>query len=1370
MSQIQGAGGQPQKQPKYAPLYTGRIFNGIYTNRSPLRGVSPAMMEQYYRVSYGDVMIAGSNVEVTNRLTLARRPGNPNYDANSWTNVLSFDEFRVNKSASDNFGTNLEEIFTMVTEPGSLYSLTSGLTKSLVFQNSNVTGQTYMQEVGNSLYFANGVDNKKWLQSLIVRNTDNNSAYPQGTDGLAGTYPFGTYFIDTNGNIEELIGIAAGTITNFSITSKVLTLTVTMSNPNADTTDYAKGVSFMLWGLGTETWANGLIVTTTNTYTHGAGSWTLTAAIDHADVSSTSEVGWIQQIGTTPVVAITGGSVPTFNTPVANTSNNSGATAPTGNITLDGNLLWFNRGAQVQNWGIQAPDTAITTTETGSSTVGWKAGVYYSAPGVVIDANSNVWQVTTVGTTGASNPFTTSPTVGDTVTDGSVTWTCVTTHTSGANIWQAHTAYQEGKYEGSAPWTAITTPPDGSFLPDWKSGQFIIATVSGTPCLFTLQKNIPANNVNVPISAVYGGGAYMQTASPWNTVAEGWTCAFFNHANSPSAPSGVVDLDWGGSVGAPVTYGTSTPVTPTAHATGLTSIVWNIYNQGAFAHSYDIYPMNLQTMNNAGQVANGTYTTPWSGQPGTYYEFLQWGRIRIPVSGMNVTFQLAVNTCAWFGIEASAGAQFVSFSSAGATGGLTNLGKIGSRSQTPWNGYPIIAGYNGGNNGDTMTIVINFPNAGVYGIEFVYGKEGGPHNFFMALANGSHIVPESAASQPWFESCGSSPSFPGWNLTSAAQDTYPSALDNNPPNPAWAVEDVFNSLTPPINGNQLAWYNLGPVTDFAWHSHTPVTLPSTIIIDKNSNEQTSYETGVTGATQPTWQTTLYSLTADQPNLQWLCLGSIPPVTNGTGQITATSSQGWLYWIALVNTLDQTVSNLSPVSLGTGPVIAGQIAIPAASGINLTTLDPQTNYVAIFRSTDGGSLPLLVPGLGNSYWTVPLTQYLQNGYVDTTPDVDLDELIQGAAAGENTPPPSGTVNLSYHLNRLWYSVGNVVWYTSGPNAPCGNGNGTAPLNYATCPSLVRRLVPTAIGMLVFTASDIYIIAGNGTASNPILPAVPYLTGVGLSNYNGLDINGGLIGFFTTDKQFVLFNPSAGLDYAGFPIGDQLRLNNGSAGQSWDITKCYVAWYTNGEDQAWFLCDGVNGWYKFIQTPAPESGTTWSPFATIDGGAGAIQAIKAVETSPGVHNLLIGPGATASGPIMARDLNAATDGGTTESNGSTYPAYAVFGSYVLALPGQVAKIAFITTTSVKVGSPLVIGLLLDEALPYYKGSFDIIKKWESDPPNLKPSKSFWRQRFYLSEDPDETAYCCDMQIMVQWPPEAAQNELQTFTVWGAYEVEQ
>jgi hypothetical protein len=97
-------------------------------------------------------------------------------------------------------------------------------------------------------------------------------------------------------------------------------------------------------------------------------------------------------------------------------------------------------------------------------------------------------------------------------------------------------------------------------------------------------------------------------------------------------------------------------------------------------------------------------------------------------------------------------------------------------------------------------------------------------------------------------------------------------------------------------------------------------------------------------------------------------------------------------------------------------------------------------------------------------------------------------------------------------------------------------------------------------------------------------------------------------------------------------------------------------------------------------------------------------------------------------------------------------------------------FITTDSVRTGSPLTIGVILDEALPYYTGSFDILKTWVNDPPNLPPSKSIQSQRFYLAENKLDAAYCRHMQILVQWPAEAAANELQTLTVFGAYEVEQ
>ena len=114
MSQIAVAGGQPQKQGKYAALYTGRVFNGLVTNRSPLRGTLPSVYENIYRMAYNDILISGSNVEVSNRLTLVRRPGNSIFASGPFSGIQLFDDFIVNKSTSDVFGTVLEEIFTMI--------------------------------------------------------------------------------------------------------------------------------------------------------------------------------------------------------------------------------------------------------------------------------------------------------------------------------------------------------------------------------------------------------------------------------------------------------------------------------------------------------------------------------------------------------------------------------------------------------------------------------------------------------------------------------------------------------------------------------------------------------------------------------------------------------------------------------------------------------------------------------------------------------------------------------------------------------------------------------------------------------------------------------------------------------------------------------------------------------------------------------------------------------------------------------------------------------------------------------------------------------------------------------------------------------
>lgn len=1394
MSQIQAGGGQPQKQPKYAPIYTGRFFNGVNTNRSPLRAATAShIYEKFYSDTSGDALIAGSNLEVTNRLTLARRPGNPIYDtahttalSNGYNRPDSFTDFRVNKSASDVFGTVLEAIYTMIDETttptyqGYLYSLTSALVRGgdpgyftgLNFQKAVGSGQAFTQAVGNELYFSDGVDNKKWLTSLFMRTAAGDSTQLQGTDGLAGTYPFGTYLIDpATGNPQEFIGVSIGNVTSVSVTSNELTLTVSLTAPAAEpsfgpplgTTTILAGTSFQLWGMVSNEFLDGATITIDTDYTYGT-STTLTAPFNYPNLVATPEAGpgYIIQAGTTPVIAMTGTSVPVWGTVVPVAAN-----LFAGSLTLDGNTLWANRGtpstggASVENWGIKAPTTAPTFSVAGQEE-SWAANTYYSPASIFLDPNGNLWQITTAGKTGLTEPTWTNPptpqqkivisSVAINVITGKVTFvtdvqspalsagdTVVVKNLAAATFldgqtltvdaanlsttgFQASYAYT-GVYpatldygyavktggtlppstidDGTAVWTSIQLAPSLTWTAHthYNEGDFLVVSVGGVNQFFQL-------------------GLQTQPFVDSTITTTSW--------NKNPAFAGQFDIEHGS---VPPPQFTLPPVQ---------GLHW-VGNIGSL-------PVNTQmfAINGAGEVGAATDSGHFEN-----WESAITCLVFIPVAG-NYTFSLTHDDGAFFAFDQTAGAVRISGSGTNILGNVTAI-----------NGYTNPVGNNvSGPNTDSGTWF--FPTAGAYGLEIDGCNWEGPSCMIFSCPGPAAMYTTVTGGQDLAVgrniSGTSAPIFPTFTATGASYNSVTGRI-------VWgaSVVEVANA------GQQYLWNNIGPVSDFIWQASTEYTLPGTTIIDTNANQEAAYETGISGKTAPTWSTVVDTgITADvNPPLTYLNEGPVPPLTETGNTITETSAQGALYWIALVNTLDQTVSNLSPVSAATGPFVKGQVTFAPGAGLNINAIDPQADYVAIFRSADGFSTPLLIPGFVNSPYTVPLTQYLTYGYVDTVPDVELNNLVEGPLGLENTPPVAGTVNLTYHLNRIWYSVGNTVKWTSGPDAPIGNGDGTAPGNQAALPSTVKRLVPTAIGMLVFTQSDVYIIAGNGTAGSPILPAIPYLIGVGLGSYNGLDINGGLIGFFTTDKQFVIFDPSAGLSYVGFNIGDQFRLNNGHTGQSWVANQAYVAWYVNGEDAGWYVADGAIGWYRMIYTPAPEQGSqTWSPFATIQGTCGAIAS---VETSPGFHQLIIGQ-TVVDGNLLARNLDATTDNGLTISGGTPYPAYAVIGSIVLANPGQIAKIAFITSVCVRTGSPLIMGVILNEALPYYQGDFDILKHSVSDPPGLPESRSFYRQRFYLDQNEETTAYCTDLQVLVQFPAEAAQNELQTLTIFGAYEVEQ
>ncbi|MFB3923830.1 MAG: hypothetical protein ACE145_19065, partial [Terriglobia bacterium] len=157
-------------------------------------------------------------------------------------------------------------------------------------------------------------------------------------------------------------------------------------------------------------------------------------------------------------------------------------------------------------------------------------------------------------------------------------------------------------------------------------------------------------------------------------------------------------------------------------------------------------------------------------------------------------------------------------------------------------------------------------------------------------------------------------------------------------------------------------------------------------------------------------------------------------------------------------------------------------------------------------------------------------------------------------------------------------------------------------------------------------------------------------------------------------------------------------------------------------------------------------SWSTVANIV-GAGTCGAIKSVETSSGVHSLLIGR-KTAAQYIMKRNLSANTDDGTA------FSAWLTFGSFMLAPPGHMVDVESVLIERAAVGSQPVISILPNEI----SGTFTILPNPVDEPPMLGASTSIVAKRYYLQAvQTPMPSWMRHMQLKLEWPAENAANEL-------------
>jgi hypothetical protein len=228
--------------------------------------------------------------------------------------------------------------------------------------------------------------------------------------------------------------------------------------------------------------------------------------------------------------------------------------------------------------------------------------------------------------------------------------------------------------------------------------------------------------------------------------------------------------------------------------------------------------------------------------------------------------------------------------------------------------------------------------------------------------------------------------------------------------------------------------------------------------------------------------------------------------------------------------------------------------------------------------------------------------------------------------------------------------------------------------------------------------------------------------------------------------VLFalDPSAGINEIGFPIADILETD-------FDASKSYVTYHKEASaDCALYVANGNGFWYRMAAVNAPESGSAWSCQAIIPN----MGCVQSVEVLPGQYKLLIsGTVAGGNGPIRKRDRSLNSD------MGQPYPVDTIFGSIVLAVPGQLSAVQFFTLESIKVGTRPRIATLLDEI----SGEFGELRRTRQDPTNLPPSDSLWSDRYAF--DQNQTTSCCrHMQMAISWDPVDAPSELLSFTIFG------
>jgi hypothetical protein len=1035
------------------------------------------------------------------------------------------------------------------------------------------------------------------------------------------------------------------------------------------------------------------------------------------------------------------------------------AGAGEGYFVASGNTMYYGDGIDALKytpgnpngifwlWGIVAPAAppAVDIVASGESAVAWAASTVFSTMGFTVDLNGYIQQLTGVnaldnnstqiGDTGNGAPaFLTG--VGQTTTDGSITWTSQGQIT----LWAASTTYLPG--------ACIYDP--------------------GTQCLFIMSQS--ASRVSgttrpkfTSTLALGQSGPFVQDANDtkWQNIGKVGAPGSAVQLWTPDTPFDTYEQTTSGTRPANADSAVCFPMAPFVSA------------DGALCNGQAIYLLGATS---SGTSANTTYT-PWTGITAeaigdvtidnqlswinlglaawaalTPYTAWAYGNATFSVfEDVNSNIQVCIGSGTSGTLEPGTTATLTAASNA-SSGNTTYTGTFPSPFPA---GFPAqITGFlTAGNNAtgtvvscNSTTLVIKNPNgvaethAGVaefnppgttYGSQFMDGT--------ATWVNTGPSVAWTANTDWYLPIVGFAPPLPSQAYGGAAvvgsafvQFVISSGLSGSSA-PSWSTT-VGDDTT----DNDATWITVAPYTAQG------ITWTKSHVYAYSLKCRTPDDDYVT--------TSLLTFASLNTPAQLVPLGNVPGLTAALGPYQGGGTGA--------------ISTASPVFTISTPNTAG--AVNVVSGLGST--DPQVDTIVIWRDADGG-------GSDNMFELVEIPAPKPIGGVaqpwqfkDFLPDLPatiggieypgLDILSPAPIDDSNDPPPAGFRPLcdKLHFSRIFGAVGNTVFFSGGPDVVTGNPNEAFnPDDDFPFESTVIACIHTPAGLICPTTTDFECIYGGpSTISFYDTTMIP---GVGMLSYNAFDQFGGEIFFLSADSQGYIITPSLQLAKIGFPVGNILA--------GYDASAAYVTVHNFGTDAAVYWGDGSSGWLRLNPHQvgadvAGENVSVWSVPAEIVGGC---QMLQSTVTSPGVRELLIG--GTGDGQnILKRDLTVFSD------NGTAYEAWAEIGAITLCFPGQRAVVKFLECDFESEGTQPTVSYLFDDPTKV-DPDWTALTNFVFDPPLLYGGNAitpnYWPDRFYINQNAD-VAVCKRVRIKVDFgDTDTVRNELISFAIFGKKYVE-